>query len=220
MSEITTVQQAVEPGEETKPAPKRPRVEARPPVSGAPPRQGRLLAVVACLGLGALVLLGGLLGAQPVEAIPDPWHPTRVLAYALLLGGPAALFWAGSRALGLGWFWVFGAGAWAALGAVLIFVPPPPRAAAGPGDYLLVLVLGFLALVALFMLPLFWLNTLLAQSRLGRRDLRRPLRQAILLAFFLVGCAVMLAFGAINWLNILLLFTVLALAEFFFLART
>jgi hypothetical protein len=175
--------------------------------------------VVACLGVGLRVLLVGLVAAQPVETISNPWHPTRVLVYALLLAAPGALFWAVSRALRLGFFWLFGTLAWAALGAVLIFGAPPARPAAGPDDYVLVLTVLGLALVASFTPPLFWLNSRLLTARLARRDLRRPVRQAIMLALGVVACALMLAFGVLNWLNLLLLFTVLALAEFFFLSR-
>jgi hypothetical protein len=102
---------------------------------------------------------------------------------------------------------------------VLIFGAPPDRATAGPGDYVLVLVALGLALVAVFTPPLFWLNSRLLTARLARHDLRRPVRQAIMLALGVVACALMLAFGVLNWLNLLLLFTVLALAEFFFLSR-
>ena len=207
------------PDEGDSPPPRRARRVPQAPAAPAPERRGAPLAVVGGVGVGLLVLLLGVLNTQPVETLPDAGHPTRVLVYGLLLAGPGLVFWALGRALGLGLFWVFGALAWAALGGVLIFWPPPPRAAAGPGDYLLVLALLFLALVAAFTPPLFWVSARLTQSRLARRDLRRPLRQAILLALFLVACIVMLAFGVSNWLNVLLLFTVLALAEFFFLSR-
>ena len=210
---------AATPDKEDSPSSRRARRVPKTPADPAPARRGAPLAVVAGVGAGLLVLLLGVLNTQPVETLPDPWHPTRVLVYALLLAGPGLVFWALGRALGLGAFWVFGTLAWAALGGVLIFWPPPPRAAAGPGDYLLVLALLFLALVAAFTPPLFWVSARLAQSRLARHDLRRPLRQAILLALFLVAWAVMASFGVGNWLNVLLLFTVLALAEFFFLSR-
>jgi hypothetical protein len=216
MSE-TTLAHGTEPGERVAATPKR-RLRLVPAGEG-PGVPGQALAVVACLGVGLLVLLVGLVTAQPVETIADPWHPTRVLVYALLLGGPGALFWAVCRALRLGLFWVFGTLTWAALGAVLIFGAPPARADAGPGDYVLVLAALGLALIALLTPPLFWLNSRLVTARLARRDLRRPLRQAILLALGVVACALMLAFGVLNWLNLLLLFTVLALAEFFFLSR-
>jgi hypothetical protein len=213
----TTLVQHTEAGKQA-PA-KRPRRLRLVPRAEGPGLPGSALAVVACLGVGLLVLLVGLVAAQPVEAIPNPWHPTRVLVYALLLAGPGALFWAVSRALRLGFFWVFGTLAWAALGAVLIFGAPPDRATAGPGDYVLVLAVLGLALVAVFTPPLFWLNSRLLTARLARHDLRRPVRQAIMLALGVVACALMLAFGVLNWLNLLLLFTVLALAEFFFLSR-
>jgi hypothetical protein len=210
---------AAPPGADETQSPPRSRRVSKAPADPAPKRRGAPLAVVGGAGAGLLVLLLGVLNTQPVETLPDPWHPTRVLVYALLLAGPGLVFWALGRALGLGLFWVFGTLAWAALGGVLIFWPPPPRAAAGPGDYLLLLALLFLALVAAFTPPLFWVSARLAHSRLARRDLHRPLRQAILLALFLVAWAVMGAFGVSNWLNVLLLFTVLALAEFFFLSR-
>jgi hypothetical protein len=215
----TTLAQGTEPGERAPADAKRPRrLRLVTPGEGAG-LPGQALAVVACLGVGLLVLLVGLVTAQPVETSPDPWHPTRVLVYALLLLGPGAVFWAVSRALRLGFFWVFGTLAWAALGAVLIFGTPPPRGAAGPGDYGVVLTVFGLALVAAFTPPLFWLNARIMTARLARSDLRRPLRQAILLALGVVACALMLAFGVLNGLNLLLLFTVLALAEFFFLSR-
>jgi hypothetical protein len=215
----TTLAQETAPGARPPAAPRRPRRLPFAPRDEGPGLGGAALAVVACLGVGLLVLLVGLVAAQPVETIPEPWHPTRVLVYALLLAGPGALFWAVCRALRLGLFWLFGTLTWAALGAVLIFGAPPTPAAAGPGDYGVVLAALGLALVALFTPPLFWLNSRLLTARLARRDLRRPLRQAILLALGVVACALMLAFGVLNGLNLLLLFTVLALAEFFFLSR-
>ncbi len=211
--------QGTDPGDPAQSTPRRSRRLgfARREEGTAVPAQA--LAVVACVGIGLLVLLVGLVAAQRVEAIPNPWHPTRLLVYLLLLAGPGALFWAVCRALRLGFFWLFGMLSWAALGAVLIFGAAPVRTAAGPGDYGLVLAALGLALVAGFTPPLFWLNARLLTARLARRDLRRPLRQAILLALGVVACALMLAFGVLNWLNLLLLFTVLALAEFFFLSR-
>jgi hypothetical protein len=55
--------------------------------------------------------------------------------------------------------------------------------------------------------------------RVHRQDLRRAVRQAGLLALFVVACLGMALFSVFNGLNALLLFVVLALAEFFFLSR-
>ena len=124
------------------------------------------------------------------------------------------------QALRMGRFWLFGTLAWAAFGYVLVFVPPPPpdqpiAAAALTG--LLALLFG--ALTAGLALPLHALGWALFTQRARRHDLRRAVRQAALLALFVVACLGMALFSVFNGLNALLLFVVLALAEFFFSAR-
>jgi len=47
----------------------------------------------------------------------------------------------------------------------------------------------------------------------------RAIRQGGLMALFIVALLAMSPLGVLNWLNTLLLFTIVALAEFFFIAR-
>src|SRR5579859_834010 len=173
---------------------------------------------VALGGAGALLLLVGLLARRQVETLSAPWDPLRLGVYALLVVGPAALFWATTQALRLGLFWLFGTITWAVLGYLLIFVPP---SASGSTAVSIAgfLVLLFGALVAGLTPPLYALGWVLFTGRLRRHDLRRAVRQAGLLALYVVACLSMVLFSVFNGLNALLLFVVLALAEFFFLSR-
>lgn len=177
---------------------------------------------VGLAGLGAGLLLAGLLAARPVEQLADPWDPWRLVVYALLILAPAGLGWAASQALRLGLFWVFGTAAWAAFGYMLIFVPPPPPGATPAAPLLIAgfLALLFAAFVAALTPPLYALGWAIFTQRMRRHDLRRALRQAALLALGVVACLGMGLFSLFNGLNALLLFVVLALAEFFFLSRT
>ncbi len=202
-----------------------------PPASDASPPPARRKAArpgpapstlwgVGLAGAGALLGLGGLLALRPVETLADPFDPLRLLVYALLVLGPLAVFWATARALWMGRFWIFGTLVTAAFGYVIIFVPPPD---AGAPDSLAVvagfLALLFLALLAGLTLPLHALGWALFTQRARRQDVRRAIRQAGLLAAYSVACLGMVMFSVFNGLNALLLFVVLALAEFFFLSR-
>ncbi|HUS14923.1 MAG TPA: hypothetical protein VM536_07865 [Chloroflexia bacterium] len=171
-------------------------------------------------GAGALLGMAGLLATHPVETLTDPADPVRLGVLALLVAGPLAIFWAAGQALRLGWFWLSGTAAWALLGYTLIFVPPPASGTAGSLAVAGFLLLLFVALVAGLTPPLYALGWALFTHRLRRQDLRRAVRQAVLLALYLVACLGMVLFGLFNGLNALLFFAVLALAEFFFLSRS
>jgi hypothetical protein len=184
------------------PPKRRQRRTPRPPRPVPPPSY---LWGVGLAGVGALLVLAGLLATHAVEAMANPWDPWRLGVYALLILGPAALFWAVAAGLRMGRFWIFGTVAWAVFGYVLIFVPPPTPGLTGAPWIAGFLVLLFAALLAGLTLPVYALGWVIFTHRVHRQDLRRAVRQAGLLAF--------------NGLNALLLFVVLALAEFFFLSR-
>ena len=188
----------------------------RPPRPAPPPSY---LWGVGLAGAGALLVLVGLLATHDVEALTSPWDPWRVGVYALLVLGPAALFWSVAEGLRMGRFWLFGTAAWAVFGYVLIFVPPPTPGLTGAPWIVGFLVLFFAALMAGLTLPLYALGWRIFTHRVHRQDLRRAVRQAGLLARFVVACLAMALFSVFNGLNALLLFVVLALAEFFFLSR-
>jgi hypothetical protein len=173
---------------------------------------------VGLAGVGALLALVGLLALRPVESLADPFDPLRLAACGLLVLGPAALFWAAGQALRMGWFWLFGTVAWALFGYVLIFVPPPTTGAAAPVAVAGFLAVLFLALLAGLTPPLYAVGWWLFTGRLQRQDLHRAVRQAALLALYTVACLGMILLSLFNGLNALLLFVVLALAEFFFLS--
>src|SRR5437762_1596759 len=102
-------------------------------------------------------------------------------------------------------------------------VPPPATlwgvGLAGAGAWLA--LAGLLAaIVAALTPPLYALGWAIFTQRVRRHDLRRALRQAALLALGIVACLGMGLFSLFNGLNALLLFVVLALAEFFFLSRS
>lgn len=197
--------------------PKRTRRRApRPPRPAPPPSY---LWGVGLAGAGALLILAGLLATHDVEAMANPWDPWRVAVYALLVLGPAALFWAVAEGLRMGRFWLFGTAAWAVFGYVLIFVPPPVAGLTAAPWIAGFLVLLFAALLAGLTLPVYALGWVIFTHRIHRQDLRRAVRQAGLLALFVVACLGMALFSVFNGLNALLLFVVLALAEFFFLSR-
>ena len=204
-------------GEAAAAQPKRIRRRApRPPRPAAPPSY---LWGVGLAGAGALLVLAGLLATHDVEAMANPWDPWRVGVYALLVLGPAALFWSVAQGLRMGRFWLFGTAAWAVFGYVLIIVPPPVPGLTGAPWIAGFLVLFFAALMAGLTLPLYALGWRIFTHRVHRQDLRRAVRQAGLLALFVVACLGMALFSVFNGLNALLLFVVLALAEFFFLSR-
>jgi hypothetical protein len=160
-----------------------------------------------------------LLATHDVEALTSPWDPWRVGVYALLVLGPAALFWAVAEGLRMGRVWLLGTAAWAVFGYVLIFVPPPVAGLTAAPWIAGFLVLLFAALLAGLTLPVYALGWVIFTHRIHRQDLRRAVRQAGLLALFVVACLGMALFSVFNGLNALLLFVVLALAEFFFLSR-
>jgi hypothetical protein len=177
-----------------------------------------VLVLIELLGWGAVALLIYFVGESGVASVRDPWATERVAAYVLLVVGPLLVFLPVSLALRLGPLWVVGTGAWALLGYVLLF-------AAAPGDrestsfftYVAFLALVFLALGSAFAVPLGALSgRVFPPSSPGWA---RGVRQGGLLALFVVTMMAMSPLGVLNWLNVFLVFTIVALTEFFFLAR-
>jgi hypothetical protein len=175
------------------------------------------LALAETGGLGALGLLLYYVPMSGAASSPDVWAMDRVVAYILLFLAPLLMFLPLSLALRLGPVWVLGTGSWALLGYLLIFAAPPDRRSADVFTYAAFLTVLFVALGSGFAVPL---------SALSKRFLPpsplewvRASRQGALLALFVVTLLAMSPLGVLNWLNVLLVFTIVALTEFFFLAR-
>src|SRR5205814_4874257 len=86
-------------------------------------------------GMGAVGLLFYYLSITDVTRIGNIWAVDRVVAYLLMLAGPLLIFLPASLALRLGPLPVLGAGSWAGLGYVLIFVNAPSPGEAGFFSY-------------------------------------------------------------------------------------
>ena len=184
-----------------------------------PPPAPTLLWGVGLGGAGALLVLVGLLAQRNVETIADPWDPTRSRGVCAAAGG------AGRAVLGRrpgpahGRILAVATLAWAAFGYYLIFITPPAPGSGAGGPLIIFLALCFAAVTAALTPPLYAAGWAIFTQRLHRHDLRRAVRQASLLGLFAVACLGMSLFSVFNGLNALLLFVVLALAEFFFLSR-
>jgi hypothetical protein len=170
-------------------------------------------------GVGALALLFYYLSITEVVKIADVWVVDRVVVYLLLFAGPFLIFLPVSLALRLGPLPLVGAGFWALLGYVLIFVDAPSRQEAGFLHYVAFLAVVFGALGSLFAVPLGALGKRAMPSNSSKVEMVRALRQGALLSLFVVSVMAMSPLGVLNWLNALLAFTIAALTEFFFLAR-
>ena len=178
-------------------------------------RAGLVLSVMA--GLGALGLLVYYVNKSGAAALADVWAMDRVVVYVLLFLAPLLVFLPLSLALKLGPVWGLGTGSWALLGYLLIFTAPPDRWSAGVFTYVAFLAVVFVALGSAFAVPLGAVSSrLLAPSP---AEWVRAVRQGALLAIFAVSVLAMSPLGVLNWLNVLLVFVIVALTEFFFIAR-
>ena len=172
------------------------------------------------VGLCALAFLLYYIQASGVTAVGDAWAANRLVAYALLFVVPLLIFLPFSVALKLGPIWLLGAGSWALLGYVLVFVGPPARSEVSFFTYVAFLTLVFVALTSLLAVVAGALATrFLPQAATPFLGMVRAIRQGGLLALFIVTLLAMSPLGVLNWLNTLLVFTIVALTEFFFLAR-
>jgi hypothetical protein len=125
-----------------------------------------------------------------------------------------------SMALKLGPVWMLGAGSWWMLGYVLLFVPPSARADVSFFTYAAFLAILFVALASLLALPMAALGRIfLPASPTRTAGMARALRQGALLSLAAISLLAMSPLGVLNWLNTLLVFTIVALTEFFFMAR-
>jgi hypothetical protein len=170
-------------------------------------------------GMGAVALLFYYLSITDVTRIANVWAVDRVVAYLLMFVGPLLIFLPASLALRLGPLPVLGAASWALLGYVLIFVDAPSRSEAGFFSYVAFLVVVFAALGTAMAVPLGALSKRLLPPVSPTVGMVRSLREGALLALFVVTVMGMTPLGVLNWLNALLVFTIVALTEFFFLAR-
>ena len=181
----------------------------------------RLLAA-ACselAGVGAIALLLYYLSITDVTRIGNVWAVDRVVAYLLLFVGPLLIFLPAGLTLRLGPLPLLGAGSWALLGYVLIFVDAPTRSGASFFSYVAFLAILFAALGSALAVPLGALSKRLLPPVSPTVGMIRALRQGALLSLFVVSVMGMTPLGVLNWLNALLVFIIVALTEFFFLAR-
>ena len=181
----------------------------------------RLLAA-ACseiAGVGAVALLFYYLSITDVTHVGNIWAVDRVVAYLLLFAGPLLIFLPASLALRLGPLPLLGAASWAVLGYVLIFVNAPARTEASFFSYVAFLAVLFTALATALAVPLGALSKRLLPPASPTVGMIRSMRQGALLALFVVSVLAMTPLGVLNWLNALLVFVIVALTEFFFLAR-
>ncbi len=170
-------------------------------------------------GIGMLGLLFYYLHWSGAAQLNDVWSLDRVVAYTLLFAGSVMIFVPCSMALKLGPLWLLGAGSWTLLGYVLIFVGPPDRGSAPFLTYAAFLALVLVALSSALAIPLGAFSARLLSELPGVGGLVRALRQGGLLSLFAVTLLAMSPLGVLNWLNALLVFTIVSLTEFFFLAR-
>ena len=177
------------------------------------------LALAEVAGIGALALLLYYLPLSGAATMQDAWAVDRVVTYVLLLLAPLLIFLPLNSALHLGPVWLLGTGSWALLGYVLIFAAPPDRRSASFFTYAAFLALVFVALSSALAVPVGALGRRFLPPPQRQREWVRALRQGSLLALFAVTLLAMSPLGVLNWLNVLLVFTIVALIEFFFLAR-
>jgi hypothetical protein len=98
-------------------------------------------------------------------------------------------------------------------------VGPPQKQDATFMTYTGFLALVFVALASALSVPMAAISKLLLAPATPRGGMVRALRQGSLLSLFTVILLAMSPLGVLNWLNTLLVFTIVALTEFFFLAR-
>ncbi len=170
-------------------------------------------------GISALALLLFYLPLFGTSLGNDPLGIERIAAYLLLFAAPLFIFLPFSMTLRLGPLWLLAAGSWALLGYVLLFVGPPQRQDAGFMTYTAFLALVFVALASALSVPMGAISKHLLPPATPRGGMTRALRQGSLLSLFAVILLAMSPLGVLNWLNTLLVFTIVALTEFFFLAR-
>jgi hypothetical protein len=171
-------------------------------------------------GLLVVAFLLYFIQVSGATRVADAWAVDRVIAYALLFIGPVLIFLPFSITLRLGPVWLLGAGSWALLGYVLIFAGPPARAEATFFTYVAFLALLFVALTSMLTIVAAGLGRLfLPPTPTHFLGMVRAMREGALAALFITALLAMSPLGVLNWLNALLVFTIVALSEFFFLAR-
>jgi hypothetical protein len=171
-------------------------------------------------GLLILAFLLYFIQASGATRLADAWAADRVIAYALLFVGPVLIFLPFSVALRLGPVWLLGAGSCALLGYILLFAGPPARTEATFFTYVASLSLLFVALTSLLTIVAAGLGKLfLPTTPTHFLAMVRAIREGALAALFITALLAMSPLGVLNWLNALLVFTIVALSEFFFLAR-
>ncbi len=171
-------------------------------------------------GLFIVAFLLYFLQASGAAKVADAWATDRVIAYTLLFIGPMLIFLPFSVTLRLGPVWLLGAGSWALLGYVLIFAGPPARGQASFFTYIAFLAIVFVALASLLALLAGALSIkFLPPVATPFAGMARAVRQGSLLSLFIVALLAMSPLGVLNWLNTLLVFTIVALTEFFFMSR-
>ena len=177
------------------------------------------LALSELAGFGALAMLIFYLPIFGMSPGSDPLGIDRIATYVLLFAAPLFIFLPFCVAFRLGPIWLLSAGSWALLGYVLLFVGPPQKQDATFMTYTAFLALVFVALASALSVPMGAISKYLLAPATPKNGMVRALRQGSLLSLFAVILLAMSPLGVLNWLNTLLVFTIVALTEFFFLAR-
>ncbi|MEI6044781.1 MAG: hypothetical protein WCS37_10530 [Chloroflexota bacterium] len=179
-----------------------------------------LIAAFAGLAWAGIV---GLIFLLNVGDYAEFWFPARVITYALLLIAPTLTFMPMGRALGIPLYGYWSVVSWAAFGFVFAFLTPDPTRSRDEnwGLLILLLICLFAVVVSLF-LPIFYAvgTTIFANaSRPARYDLRRAMREAVMLGFYFLLVAFMQLLGNLAWLQALLLLLIVVTIELLILSR-
>ena len=170
-------------------------------------------------GVVALMLLVLYLPIWGTPVPQDPLSTDMLITYGLLVLAPLLIFLPLSLALKLGPLWLLGTGSWAMLGYVVFFVDVSSRQEASFFTYVAFLALVLAALASALAIPLGALSRRFLPPANPTSQMARAFRQGGLLALCAVTLLAMSPLGVLNWLNTHLVLTIIALSEFFFLAR-
>jgi hypothetical protein len=184
-------------------------------------RMMALIAAVAGLAWAGLVGLVFLLNSGDYG---DFWFPGRTLTYILLLVAPALTFIPMGRVLNMPFYGYWSVISWAVFGFIFAFLTPDPNQSRDQNltSLVLLLVSFFAALVSLF-LPICYaigVNVFARAPRPARYDLRRSVREAILLALYVVLLATLQLMGGLTWLYALMFFLIIMVIELLILSRS
>jgi hypothetical protein len=148
------------------------------------------------------------------------WSPARVLTYVLFLIAPALTFVPIGKALGAGWYGWLAVISWAAFGFMLEFLPHTPGWRENLTPLLFMLGALFLVVFSLSWPIFFLLGFKLFHRRVARYDLGRSLREAFLLATYVISIFMLAALRNLNPTYAGALFFMFLAIELLFVTRS